>query len=72
MSAPDKRKQSVYFSSAILTEIAEAANRLDRSMSWMVQKAWRLARAEMKRVPSAAGGAAPGSETSEPIKGDRW
>jgi uncharacterized small protein (TIGR04563 family) len=53
MSPPDKRKQSVYFSVEILKEIADAANRLDRSMSWIVQKAWKLARAEMTRVPAA-------------------
>jgi uncharacterized small protein (TIGR04563 family) len=52
LSPPDKRKQSVYFSTEILQEIAEAANRLDRSMSWIVQKAWRLARAEIARFPA--------------------
>ena len=28
------------------------AERQDRSMSWIVQQAWKLARAEMKRIPS--------------------
>lgn len=55
MGATDKRKQSVYFSTATLGEIREAAIRLDRSLSWIVQKAWRAARTEIKRIPAAAG-----------------
>jgi uncharacterized small protein (TIGR04563 family) len=61
----DKRKQSIYFSVEILKEIADAATRLDRSMSWIVQKAWKIARAEMGRVPSAtARSSEPGSEAA--------
>jgi uncharacterized small protein (TIGR04563 family) len=61
----DKRKQSVYFSVEILKEISDAATRLDRSMSWIVQKAWKVARTEMGRIPSATvRSSEPGSETS--------
>ena len=49
MSGPDKRKQSVYFSAATLDEIAKTATRLDRSLSWIVQKAWKVARKEIMR-----------------------
>lgn len=50
----DKRKQSLYFPEAMLQEIAEEAKRLDRSLSWVVQRAWRLAKAEIKKLPSVA------------------
>jgi len=48
----DKRKQSLYFPEAMLQEIAEEAKRLDRSLSWVVQRAWRLAKADIKKLPS--------------------
>lgn len=48
----DKRKQSLYFPEDMLKEIQLEANRQDRSLSWIVQQAWRLARAEIMRFPS--------------------
>ncbi len=51
-SKTDKRKQSLYFPEAMLHEIQEEAARLDRSLSWVVQRAWKIARAEIKKVPS--------------------
>jgi uncharacterized small protein (TIGR04563 family) len=41
------RKHSIYFPAHILAEIGAEAVRLDRSLSWMVQHAWRRARAEI-------------------------
>lgn len=41
------RKHSVYFPEYLLAEIGAEATRLDRSLSWMVQQAWRMARAEI-------------------------
>ena len=52
MSTTDHRKQSLYFPEEMLGEIQREAERQDRSMSWIVQQAWKLARAEMKRIPS--------------------
>jgi uncharacterized small protein (TIGR04563 family) len=52
VSTTDHRKQSLYFPEEMLTEIQHEAERQDRSMSWIVQQAWKLARAEMKRIPS--------------------
>jgi uncharacterized small protein (TIGR04563 family) len=52
MSRTDKRKQSLYFPVDMLKEIQVEANRQDRSLSWIVQQAWRLARAEIMRFPS--------------------
>ncbi len=52
MPGTDKRKQSLYFPEDMLNEIQAEANRQDRSLSWIVQQAWRIARAEITRVPS--------------------
>lgn len=52
MSRTDKRKQSLYFPEDMLREIQIEANRQDRSLSWIVQQAWRLARSEIMRFPS--------------------
>lgn len=51
-SKSDKRKQSLYFPESMLEEIKDEAARLDRSLSWIVQRAWKLARLEIKKLPS--------------------
>lgn len=48
----DKRKQSLYFPEAMLQEIKEEAARLDRSLSWVMQRAWKLSKADIKKLPS--------------------
>jgi uncharacterized small protein (TIGR04563 family) len=53
MDGSDKRKVSLYFSETILDEIAKEATRQDRSLSWVAQKAWSLARNEIRSAPSA-------------------
>lgn len=53
MSGTDKRKQSLYFPSDMLQEIQQEAARLDRSLSWIVQQAWKRARARMTEFPSS-------------------
>lgn len=52
MAGSDKRKQSLYFPEEMLKEIQEEAARQDRSLSWIVQKAWKIARQEIKKYPS--------------------
>ncbi len=52
MAGTDKQKQSLYFPEETLAEIMREAIRLDRSLSWTVQQAWRLAREEVKKFPS--------------------
>lgn len=49
----DKRKQSLYFPEAMLQEIRDEAARLDRSMSWVVQRAWKHAREAIKKAPGS-------------------
>lgn len=47
----DKRKQSLYFPEEILKEIQEEAIRQDRSLSWIVQQAWKSARGQIAKMP---------------------
>jgi uncharacterized small protein (TIGR04563 family) len=54
MSGTDKRKQSLYFPEQVLKEIEAEATRQDRSLSWIVQRAWKAARAELTKVPSVS------------------
>jgi uncharacterized small protein (TIGR04563 family) len=49
----DKRKQSLYFPETMLDEIQKEAQRLQRSMSWVVQRAWKHARREIKGIPGS-------------------
>jgi uncharacterized small protein (TIGR04563 family) len=59
ISKSDKRKQSLYFPETMLDEIQKEAQRLQRSMSWVVQRAWKHARKEIKGIP---GSNEPGAE----------
>ena len=52
-SKSDKRKQSLYFPEVMLDEIQKEAQRLQRSMSWVVQRAWKHARKEIKGIPGS-------------------
>jgi uncharacterized small protein (TIGR04563 family) len=47
----DKLKQSLYFPEGMLTEIRDEAARLDRSLSWIVQRAWKVARKQIQALP---------------------
>ena len=51
MAGTDKRKQSLYFPEDMLNEIQAEANRQDRSLSWIVQQAWKAARAQIMKMP---------------------
>jgi uncharacterized small protein (TIGR04563 family) len=48
---PEKRKQSLYFPEDVLREIQEEAIRQDRSLSWIIQHAWRSAREQIASMP---------------------
>ena len=48
-----KQKQSLYFPEEMLQEIKAEAARQDRSLSWIIQRAWSIARGEIARIPSA-------------------
>ncbi len=49
----DKRKQSLYFPDEYLDEIRNESLRQDRSMSWLVQKAWEISREKIMNFPAA-------------------
>ncbi len=64
--APQKKKVTLYFNAAMLAETQKEALRQDRSVSWIIQAAWRLARDEIRRMPGAlAGGATRPVESSQ-------
>jgi uncharacterized small protein (TIGR04563 family) len=46
-------KQCLSFPVDMLKEIEQEALRLDRSVSWVVQRAWKLARSELKKTDPA-------------------
>jgi uncharacterized small protein (TIGR04563 family) len=50
MASP-KKKVTLYFSSVVLGETQQEAIRQDRSISWIMQAAWRVARDEVRRLP---------------------
>jgi uncharacterized small protein (TIGR04563 family) len=52
MPKVDPQKQSLYFPREMIEEIAREACRQDRSLSWIVQQAWRLAREEIGKLPA--------------------
>ncbi len=70
-----KRKVTLYFNAAMLAETQKEALRQDRSISWIIQAAWRLAREEVKRMPAAltqppslsSGAATPTAPSSRPL-----
>ncbi len=68
-----KRKVTLYFNAAMLAETQKEAIRQDRSVSWIIQAAWRIAREDVKRMPAAGGRPHPnaepelGSETPLPV-----
>jgi uncharacterized small protein (TIGR04563 family) len=49
----DTHKQSLYFPEQMFDEIKAEAQRLKRSVSWVVQRAWRIARKDLKNIPGA-------------------
>ncbi len=66
MSGSDKRKQSLYFPEEMLKEIQAEAARQDRSLSWIVQKAWKIARREIMKYPSV--NEFPGEEDAKEVQ----
>lgn len=65
----DKRKQSLYFPESMLSSIQKEAERLDRSLSWIVQRCVKIGLPELRNLPStedpqASRPAAPGTMQS--------
>lgn len=62
-SGTDHRKQSLYFPEEMLMEIQREAERQDRSLSWIVQQAWKVARGDIKKMPSVNDVITPNAST---------
>lgn len=45
-------KLSIYLTDDIHQEVMDAASRQDRSVSWVIQLAWRIAREKVASMPS--------------------
>lgn len=54
MISYEKRKRSLYLPEEHLSEMLHEAKRQDRSLSWIVQQAWLVARNDIKNLPSVA------------------
>lgn len=63
MPEEKKCKQSLYFPEPMLEEIKTEAARLDRSLSWVVQRAWMAARGQFRDLPTV--------DQPKPIEPDR-
>ncbi len=48
----DMRKQSLYLPADVVTALQEEATRLDRSLSWVVQRCIKSALPEVRELPS--------------------
>lgn len=68
MSSP-KKKVTLYFNATVLGETQHEAIRQDRSISWIIQAAWRIAREEVRRLPgySQVEAATPSKTQSESL-----
>ncbi len=52
MPTGKSKRQALYFPSEMLEDIQLEAHRQDRSISWLIQQAWRIARTDLQKVPS--------------------
>jgi len=48
----ESRRQSLYFPSEMLEELQREGNRLDRSISWLIQQSWKIAKNELHKIPA--------------------
>jgi uncharacterized small protein (TIGR04563 family) len=61
-----KKKVTLYFNAGMLLETQKEALRQDRSVSWIIQAAWRLARDEVRLAPAALSGTPAPATDREP------
>ena len=52
MSSGRTRRQALYFPAEMLAELQGEATRQDRSISWLIQQAWKVAYRELQKIPS--------------------
>jgi uncharacterized small protein (TIGR04563 family) len=61
-----KRKVTLYFNAAMLAETQREALRQDRSISWIIQASWRIARDAIKQMPGAIQGQPAADDADQP------
>ena len=66
--AGETRRQNLYFPSEMLEELQHQASRQDRSISWLIQQAWKFARSELRRIPSTTDYLPSGDDEDAPAK----
>jgi uncharacterized small protein (TIGR04563 family) len=49
-----KKKLTLYFPEDLVHETKQEALRHDRSMSWIIEMAWRIARGQIEEMPGIA------------------
>lgn len=47
----DARKRSLYFPGDVIVEVRAEAQRLGKSLSWILQQAWTISSEQMKKFP---------------------
>jgi uncharacterized small protein (TIGR04563 family) len=47
----NKKKMTLYFSEAVVSETKQEALRQDRSLSWIMEVAWKIARERLQDMP---------------------
>jgi len=52
MAGTDKRKQSLYFPETMLEDLQHETARLDRSLSWIVQRCVKIGLSEIRKLPA--------------------
>jgi len=48
----ETRRQNLYFPSEMLAELQMESQRQERSISWLMQQAWKISRGELRKIPS--------------------
>ncbi len=46
-----KKKMTLYFSEEVINETKQEALRQDRSLSWIMEVAWKIARERLQTMP---------------------
>ena len=47
----NKKKMTLYFSEEVVSETKQEALRQDRSLSWIMEVAWKIAREKLQDMP---------------------
>jgi len=65
-----KRKLSFYLPEYMLREMQEQADRLERPLSWLIHRAWRIAHRELQLERQAREAARDAGNAVEALEGD--